>query len=146
MPADDVAIHNRPSDPSVHASHAVTLVRDGVVTLAVLMLAFAAFDDITTDNDTNFTLEYVALLACAGWLLVVTTRLLRESHRVLGAISCISLASAVWAQSEIGPRIVAGPWPAYVVTASAFLWFTVVAVVLLVSGWRTHPERHTQRA
>lgn len=144
MPASDVTIHNRASGPSIHA-HAVALLRDGVVTLAALMLAFAAFDDITTGTESDFTLEYAALLACAGWLLSVTLRL-RDSHRVLGAISFIALAGAVWAQSEIGRGIVPGPWPAYVMTASAFLWFSVVAVVLLVSGWRTHPERHTQKA
>ena len=145
MSTDDVTLHNRPAGPSIH-DHAVALLRDGVVTLAALMLAFAAFDDITTGTESNFTLEYAALLACAGWLLSVTLRLLRASHRVLGAISFIALAGAVWAQSEIGRGIVPGLWPAYVMTASAFLWFSVVAVVLLVSGWRTHPERHAQKA
>lgn len=127
-------------------TRAVALLRDGVVTFAALLLSFAAFDDITTGNETDFTLEYAALLVCAGWLLVVTFRLIRESRRVLGAISFIALVGALWGQREIGPGIIPGLWPAYVVTASAFLWFIVVAVVLFVSGWRAHPQRHTQRA
>ena len=145
MPTADATIHTAQSDSSSHG-HSVGLLRDGMVTLAALMLAFAAFDDITTGTETNFTLEYAALLACAGWLASVTLRLLRDSHRVLGAMSFIALAGAVWAQGGIGPGLVPGPWPAYVITASAFLWFAVVAIVLFVSGWRTHPDRHAQKA
>jgi hypothetical protein len=116
------------------------------VTFAALLLSFAAFDDITTGQETDFTLEYGTLLVCAGWLLFVTFRLSRASHRVLGAISFVVLAGALWRQREIGPGITPGLWPAYVVTASAFVWFIVIAIVLLVSGWRAHPERRTQRA
>ena len=56
-------------------------VRDGVVTVVALLLAFAAFDDITTGTETDFTTEYVALLICGGWLLFVTFRLFRQSKR-----------------------------------------------------------------
>lgn len=127
-------------------TRAVAPLRDGVVTLAALLLSFAAFDDITTGHETDFTLEYAALLVCAGWLLVVTFRLIRTSHRVLGAISFVVLAGALWGQREIGPGITPGLWPVYLVTVGAFIWFIVIAVVLLVSGWRAHPERRTQRA
>jgi hypothetical protein len=130
----------------VRRTRGVALLRDGAVTFAVLLLSFAAFDDITTGNETDLRLEYGALLVCTGWLLFVTFRLIRASHRVLGAISSVALAGALWGQREIGPGITPGPWPAYVLTAAAFLWFIVVAVALLVLGWRAHPERYTQSA
>ena len=127
-------------------SHAVSLLRDGAFSFAVLLLSFAAFDDITTGNETNLSLEYGALLAAAVWLLFVTFRLIRGSRHVLGAISLVALAAALWGQREIRLGITPGLWPAYVVTACAFVWFTTVASVLLISGWRAHPDRHTQRA
>lgn len=126
-------------------THAVALLRDGTVSLAALLLSFAAFDDITTGKETDFTLEYGALLVTAGWLLFVTFRLIRASHRVPGALSFVALGGALWAQFAIGLGITPGQWPTYVVTASAFLWFIIVAGVLLISGWRAHPERHAQR-
>jgi hypothetical protein len=125
-------------------ARAVALVRDGAVTFVLVLLSFAAFDDITTGHETDLTLEYGTLLVVAGWLSFVTFRLIRASHRVLGAMSIVVLAGALWGQLEIGPGITPGLWPAYVVTASAFLWFIAVAVVLLVSGWRAHPEWHAQ--
>ena len=128
----------------VRRIRANSLLRDGAVTCVALLLSYAAFDDITTGNEPDFTLEYGALLVSAAWLLFVTFRLISGSRRVLGAISFVALAAALWGQREIGPGITPGMWPAYVVTASGFLWFVIVAVVLLVSGWRTHPE--TQRA
>lgn len=130
----------------VRRARAAALIRDGALTFAALLLSFAAFDDITTGNETDFTLEYGAVLVCVGWLFVVTFRLIRASRRVLGAISFVLLAGAVWGQLEIGPGITPGFWPTYAFTASAFLWFIVVSAVLVVSGWRAYPERHTQRA
>lgn len=132
-----------PSDESataVRRTRALALLRDGVLTLAALLLSFAAFDDITTGRETGFTLEYGILLACASWLLFVTLRLIRAHRRMLGVISLVALAAGLWGQREIGPGITPGLWPAYVATASAFLWFLVVAFMLFVAGWKTHPE------
>ena len=56
---------------------AVGFLRDGIVTLAAMAIAFAAFDDITTGNETDFRQEYVALLLCLMWLLFVAVRLIR---------------------------------------------------------------------
>lgn len=134
------------TDVDVRTARAVALIRDGALTFAALLLSFAAFDDITTGNEKDFTLEYGAVLVCTAWLFVVTFRLIRASRWVLGAISFVLLAGAVWGQREIGPGITPGLWPAYVVTASTFLWFIVVSAVLLVSGWKAYPERHTQGA
>lgn len=121
--------------------HAVLLLRDAVVTFVVMLFAYGAFDDITTDNSTDFTFEYVVLGCCALWLLFAGLRLLRIGYRVLGCVSLLALAAAVWGQRGIGPGITPGLWPEYVVTVAAVLWFTTLSVVLLVLGWRAHPDR-----
>jgi hypothetical protein len=132
--------------PTTHMSRAraVARARDGAVTLGALLLAFAAFDDITTGDETDFTVEYGALLACAGWLLCVTFRLMRASRRVLGATSFGILAGALWTQRAIEPGLTPGLWPT-VTIASGFVWFIVVGAVLLASGWRAHPERYARQ-
>src|SRR5688572_9968272 len=84
-------------------SCAGALLREGSLTLVALLLAFAAFDDITTDNDTDFTVEYAALVVCAIWLMFVAFRLIQGSRPVLGGIAFVALAGAVWAQREVGP-------------------------------------------
>lgn len=102
----------------------------------VLLLVFAAFDDITTDNATTFRFEYTILLGCSGWLLFVAWDLLRRDYRALGGASLLALASAVWAQRRIGPGITPGLWPEYIVMTAAYIWFWVLAVALLWLGWR----------
>jgi hypothetical protein len=111
---------------------------DGVGTFAALLLAFAAFDDITTDNATTFRTEYTLLVGCAAWLALVAIRLLRTRHMVLGGISVVALSSAVWAQRAIGPGITPGFWPEYIVATASYLWFAALAFVLIWRGWREH--------
>jgi hypothetical protein len=65
------------------------LIVEGAVTLAMVILAFLAFDDITTDNATTFTVEYSCLLACAIWCLVLVIRLAGTRHFVLGGASAV---------------------------------------------------------
>jgi hypothetical protein len=115
--------------------------RDGLVTVCVLLLVFAAFDDITTDNATAFPLEYTILIACAGWLFFLGLRLLRQHHHGLGAVSLVALAAAVWAQRAIGPGIRPGLWTEYVVVTAAYVWFVVLSCVLLWRGWRGYLVR-----
>lgn len=107
----------------------------GVVTIVVMLLVFAAFDDITTDNATAFPLEYRALILSAAWLLIVSIRLLLQRQRALGSISLIALAAALWGQRGIGLGIKPGLWPEYVATTGAFLWFCVLSLVLVYQGW-----------
>jgi hypothetical protein len=120
----------------------VALLRNAVITFAVLFLIFAAFDDITTDNATDFTVEYAILLACTGWLLFVAGALLRTRHRVLGGVSLVAVATGLWAQRAIGPGIVPGLWPEYVAITAAYGWFLALSPTLLWLGWRTHPNGH----
>ncbi len=113
-----------------------TLMRDAIVTFAVMLLVFGAFDDITTDNATSFRFEYTILIFCATWLTVLALKLLRDGHRIIGGVSLVALAAGILGQREIGPGIVPGLWPAYVATTAAFLWFVLLAVVLLALGVR----------
>ena len=102
----------------------------GLATFAALLLIFAAFDDITTDNATTFRAEYAALLACAGLLTFVGVRLWRAGHRLLGGASLLAVAAGLWAQRSMGPGIVPGLW-AVVVASMAYLWFVALATSLV---------------
>jgi hypothetical protein len=104
--------------------------RDAVLTAVAVLLAFSAFDDITTGNESSFTTEYAALLLCAVWLLFESIRLLRGGHRLLGGISLFALPGGVWSHRVIAPSSVPGLWTEYVVMAVAFLWFAGLSLIL----------------
>ena len=111
------------------------LPRDAVVTIAALLLVFAAFDDITTDNATSFPLEYTILAASAVWLLFIAVRLMRHGHGLLGGISLLALASAVWGQRAGGFK------PEYVAVMTAYGWFCALSLAILWRAWRERPRR-----
>jgi hypothetical protein len=113
---------------------------DAVITMGAILLAYAAFDDITTDNATTFTVEYGALVLCGAWALGVALRLLRDGWVTLGVVSLGALAAGAWGQRAIGPGTVPSSESHYVATAAAVAWFLVLSVVLLVIGWRAHRE------
>jgi hypothetical protein len=128
----------------IRRATALRLLRDGAVTFVVLLLVFAAFDDITTDNSTTFAVEYTFLLASAVWLGFVVWRLLRARHYVLGGVSLLALAGALWGQRAIRPGILPGFWPEYVIVTAAYMWFLALSFVLIWRGWREHPEKERQ--
>ncbi len=110
------------------------LLRDAAVTLATVLLAFAAFDDIT-DTATTFTFEWVGLAACGAWLLIVSWRLLRSEHRWLGSVSVVALVAAVGAGSAIRPGT--GPFQIeYLPTIAGLLWFLGLVGILTWHAWR----------
>jgi hypothetical protein len=111
------------------------LLRDAAVTLATVLVAFAAFDDITTDVATTFTFEWVGLAVCAVWLAVASWRLLRGEHRWLGSVSLVVLMAAVGAGSRIGPET--GPFQIeYLTSIAALLWFLGLVGILTGQAWR----------
>lgn len=122
------------------------LLSDAIITLGVILLAFAAFDDITTDNATTFTVEYCGLAICGAWLLGLAIRLIRDGRVALGATSLVALGAAIWGQRAIGPGTVASSEPHYVAMAAVFAWFVVLSLMLLVLGWNAHPGNAVQRA
>ena len=122
------------------------LFANAAITLVALLLAFAAFDDITTDNATTFRVEYTFLTGCAGWLLFVAWSLIRGGHRTLGFASLVALASALWAQHAIGPSLVPGLRPEYIVMSTAYFWFWALAGAMLWLAWRAREGRAHQGA
>jgi hypothetical protein len=110
---------------------------DGVVTLALLVLAFLAFDDITTDNATSFTLEYAFLTACAVWGFILIARLALRSRFITAAVCASLLMAILWGQRGIGPGTRASWQPEYVVASVAFVGFLVVSTYLLLTPGST---------
>jgi peptidoglycan/LPS O-acetylase OafA/YrhL len=105
------------------------LLRDAVLTFAAVLIAFAAFDDITTDTATTFTFEWLGLGVCAAWLLVVSWRLVWDEYRWLGSVSVIVLVVAVAAGSTIRPGT--GPFRVeYLVTMAGLVWFLALGGIL----------------
>lgn len=129
--------HEHPAGPSRGQ-----LLRDAAVTLAAVLLAFAAFDDITTDNATTFTVEWLALAACGVSLVIVSWRLLRSEHRWLGSVSVIALVAAVGAGSLIRPGTGSFQFE-YLATIAGLLWFLGLAVILAGQAWRRADQHAT---
>jgi peptidoglycan/LPS O-acetylase OafA/YrhL len=111
------------------------LLRDAALTLTAVLVAFAAFDDITTDTATTFTAERIGLAVCGVWLVILSSRLLRGEQRWLGAISMVVVVAGVSAGSRIRPGT--GPFDvAYLLTIAGLLWFSALVAILAAQAWR----------
>ncbi len=110
------------------------------VTLVLMLLAWLALDDITTDNSTGFHPEYSLLTFCAAWLLVFVFQMWRKSHRLRAGVSLLGLLSAAWVASDgIGHKRDGGWsvfWPEYTVITLTWFWFVGLAMLLVVRAWR----------
>jgi hypothetical protein len=116
------------------------LLRDAALTLAVVVFAYAAFDDITTDTATTFAVEWVSLAVCGVWLAMSSWRLLRSEHRWLGSISAVALVAAVGAGSTIRPGT--GSFQVeYLITMAGLLWFLGLVAIPARQAWRS-AEQH----
>ena len=117
------------------------------VTIALVVLAWLALEDITTDNSTGFTPEYTLLTACGAWCLFLAYDLLKQGYRRLGTASMVALAAAVWVASDgIGHKRDGGWsifWPEYTVMLVASLWFLALAIVLKALRRRAMPTAET---
>jgi len=131
-------------DTDRRRSESLRPLRDAVITIVIILLAFAAFDDITTDNDTSFAFEYSGLVACGAWLLHQAIRLIRDRQIALGGVSLLALLAAIWGQGAVGPGTVPSADAHYLATVGAFGWFATLSIALLVRGWRSHPEVQAQ--
>jgi hypothetical protein len=109
------------------------------LTLTAVLLAFAAFDDITTDTATIFTAEWTGLAVCAVWFGIVSRRLLRRAQRGLGSISTVAVITGVAAGSSIRPGT--GPFNGeYLLTIAGLLWFLGLVAILAGQAWRWADE------
>lgn len=120
------------------ASRGVQL-RDGVLTFAAVMVAFAAFDDITTDPAATFTVEWAALGVCAVWFLFVSWRLAQDGHPWLGGMSAVALAVGLLAGSQIRPGI-DRLGIAYLATLATLVWFVGLSGILATRSWWERPQ------
>jgi len=115
----------------------------GAATLAVLVFAWFALDDITTDNSTGFLPEYRVLMAAGVWCVFVASALLRRGSSVLGMTSLVAVAAAAVVASDGVGHIRDGGWsvfwPEYTVILATWLWFLALSVMLLAVGLRTPP-------
>jgi hypothetical protein len=121
-----------------HGQASRWLLQQAGITVAVVLLAVAALDDITTDNATAFPLERSMLVGSGLWFLLLASRLWRQGHRTLGVLSLTFLTGAALAQPWVGQGIAPTPlaYLAYLVTVAALAWFLVVAGVLAAIVWR----------
>ena len=58
--------------------------RDALLAIVALLIAYAALDDIKTGADTSFTLEWIALAVCGVILIGVGWRLVQRLRRTAG--------------------------------------------------------------
>jgi hypothetical protein len=105
------------------------------VTICVSVLASFALDDITTDNSTGFWPEYGLLAVCGAWCLFLAYDLLKRGYRALGTISIVAVALAAWVASDGLGHKRDGGWsvfaPEYAVMLGSWIWFVVLAIVLI---------------
>lgn len=118
----------------------VTYLVYGGVTFAAVLASYAAFDDITTDDATSFTIEYVVLALSTVWCLGVASKLMGGGHFALGLASALVVVAALWGRTSIQPGTVPSWEPQYVATVFALGWFFLLSVYLLTLGWRTLTE------
>jgi hypothetical protein len=113
------------------------------VTLVVVILAWLALDDITTDNSTGFLPEYRLLGAAGAWCLFVAYTLVRRGWRAIGAASVVAVAAAAWVAFDgLGHKRDGGWrafWPEYSVMLATWLWFLALSGILFALGRRTTP-------
>jgi hypothetical protein len=67
----------------------------GIASILLLVLAWAALDDITTDTATAFVPEYSILVVCGIWFTAVAVWLLVRRRALTGIISLFAIALAV---------------------------------------------------
>jgi hypothetical protein len=122
------------------SSRAAVFFAEAAVTVVLVLFAWLALDDITTDNSTGFKPEYRLLTVCGAWCLLVAFDLLKQGYRWLGVTSVVAIASVVWVASDGLGHVRDGGWtvfwPEYAVVLVAWLWFMALAVVLVALGRR----------
>jgi hypothetical protein len=120
-----------------------TLLRDGLISFGVVLLAFGAVDDITTDNAPTFLVERIALVCAGAWFVFLAFRLWQGHLRLVAVISVAMIGLAAWAQPLIGPGTVPND-VAYLTTIAGLAWFLFVAAFLVSIAWRLRHRRAVQ--
>lgn len=110
-----------------------------VLTCGAVLVAFLAFDDITTDTATTFALERAAVIACGVWFAFIARQLWRQGRRGLAVVSAALLGLAAVAHPGVRPGVSSGQFGP-VVTWIALVWFLIVAGVMGLPRTRRTPH------
>jgi hypothetical protein len=124
------------SDENLAQHNGIATVFDGVVTGAAVILAFGAFDDITTDNATSFEVEYSCLVLCLIWMAALIARLAKRGLNLLALLCAMLVLAILWGQRQIGPGTTASWQLEYVLATTAIIGIFLVACGLIVKGLR----------
>jgi hypothetical protein len=120
------------------------------ITFVVVVLAWLALDDITTDNSTGFLPEYRFLAGAGAWCLFVAYTLLRKGRRAIGGASVVAVAAAALVAFDgLGHKRDGGWsafWPEYSVMLATWLWFLALSIILFALGRRARPTGGAGRA
>lgn len=106
----------------------------GCLSFVVLLLTWAALDDITTDNANSFPVEYALLVLSGIWFGSVAACLLGRRRTVAGIISVVALVAAVvafWSlphHYSASSRVSQLGW-------FPLAWFFALAVGMAVRPW-----------
>ena len=99
------------------------------ISLVLLLLAWGAYDDITTDPTPSHAFELSVLLLIAAWFVFVSVRLRRSGYRVLFVLILVLLAAAGISTALLPP--VGAPIPAVPRT----LILAAFVFLLSLAGW-----------
>jgi len=105
----------------------------GAVSLVVLVLSWLALDDITTDNASEFPLEYTILVAAGIWFTSLGVSLIARRHRFAGICSLVAAAFGAVAFWSL-PHHYQPPTPVNYLGWVTIVWFLGLTVWLFVAA------------
>lgn len=104
----------------------------GLMSALVLFVTWAALDDITTGNETDFAAEYAFLLLSGLWYAGTSVWLMVRRHRMLGAASLAAVAVGVlacWSLPHRGEPVRAVNLLGWI----SLVWFLALSAWLLTA-------------
>jgi hypothetical protein len=106
----------------------------GILSFPLLVLAWLALDDITTDDAAGaFIPEYSMLVLCGIWFTGVAIWLLIRGRLMIGIASLLAVALAVLASWSL-PHHYAPASPVNYLGLVSLLWFVALSIWLV--AWR----------
>ena len=99
----------------------------GIVSILLVVVAWLALDDITTNNATTFIVEYSLLVICGAWFAAVAIWLLARRWVMAGIVSLAALSLAVVAFRPL-PHHYAPASPVNYLGLFSLAWFLGLSV------------------
>jgi len=120
----------------------------GVTSVLVLLLTWAALDDITTGNEPSFVGEYTLLALSDLWFAAIAGWLIVRRRTVIGLVSLAAVALAALAWWSL-PHRGEPSNPINVLGFIPIIWFVALSVWMLVARghrWTTTTPEPAARA